>query len=1012
MAALGSSTSSVILASRDFGGLVEHSPREVIRVRSTEDVVNAIVRARRERLTIAARGQGHCTRGQALAPGGLVLAMQELDQIEIDGDTAIVGAGARWDAVVRATWAHGLTPPTLTDYLGLSVGGTLAVGGVGGSSFRSGTQTDQVLELTVVTGRGEVHKCSADREPALFDACRAGLGQVAIIVEAKLQLVPAPLDVAVYRFPYDELSLFLGDLQRLVDDGRFASVRGSIVRDGKTPSYVIEAHDEHKSPADYLVRGLRFRRARFERTEHSYLEFVERLFAMEHEAHANGTWEGAHPWFDLFVPGSRASKVIEYALSELEGVGMTSGHLMVFPLCARKCNTPLLPVLGDPYAFLFDVLPDVRRGDQAAILRWNAYAERVLARAWPLGARPYPIGFPVGTAHARWPEHFGEAWPAFAAARARHDPDGILTPGPAIFPTLTSERLRSCTLGQLATIQLTALGHAAGEPELARALAELVPIVSGGWDSVALTEAPAWPSDLTDDGTPFELSIGLTGAEPDLGLLVEPRQVSRDSRESFAEALKVGHALRDRHGANLDRLERVLDLFEPPVGSMPRFTLWYAVQYRVRGPLFKAYLNPELRGPNSGPDLVREALTRVGMASAWSFIAERCVSSTTMPYVSLDLSIDAHARVKVYVAHHAATAAQLEHAGAGTCNHRAGDFARWLPALAPGRSGGDRPVLVCYALVAGQHAPEVTLHVPVRCHVVSDRVALRGARSLCAPRDGRLLERVVTALATRPLDAGRGLITYVSLRRILERVRVTAYLAPQPFAVTATRPPSPRMKVRDLFKMIEAARGPYAAHPFFARLEQGIAIEDARRVAQRLSVFAMTFQDMLRHARERCTDVGLATVLHQHELEDHGHDAWFLADLEVLGLSRDLGRAFAEDQAAIRDASYDIIGALRGAHHDVTRVAVVLALEAAGKEFFGRFDPAFRDSGLGEHLRYFGRSHEEVEASHHLTSAEDGIFEHPLVDDALPEAAAAVAMTFDAMTRIAEAMAGTLATSE
>ena len=153
-------------ASRDFGGLVERAPRELIRVRDVRDVVDAVTRARRERCSLAARGQGHSTRGHALSPDGLVLSMEQLNRVVIDGNVAIVGAGARWDQLVRAAWLHGLTPPVLPDYLGLSVGGTLSVGGFGGASFRHGAQTDQLLELTVVTGRGELCICSPDRDAA------------------------------------------------------------------------------------------------------------------------------------------------------------------------------------------------------------------------------------------------------------------------------------------------------------------------------------------------------------------------------------------------------------------------------------------------------------------------------------------------------------------------------------------------------------------------------------------------------------------------------------------------------------------------------------------------------------------------------------------------------------------------------------------------------------------------------------------------------------------------------
>ena len=76
---------------------------------------------------------------------------------DLQPDRVVVDAGATWKSVLDATLTQGLTPPVLTNYLGLSVGGTIAVGGIGGSSSRYGMQTDNVLELDVVTGDGQAN---------------------------------------------------------------------------------------------------------------------------------------------------------------------------------------------------------------------------------------------------------------------------------------------------------------------------------------------------------------------------------------------------------------------------------------------------------------------------------------------------------------------------------------------------------------------------------------------------------------------------------------------------------------------------------------------------------------------------------------------------------------------------------------------------------------------------------------------------------------------------------------
>ncbi|RDX71269.1 Cytokinin dehydrogenase 2, partial [Mucuna pruriens] len=62
-----------------------------------------------------------------------------------------VGGEQRWIDVLNATLKHGLTPLAWTDYLYLSVGGTLSNAGISGRSFRFGPQISNVLELDVIT---------------------------------------------------------------------------------------------------------------------------------------------------------------------------------------------------------------------------------------------------------------------------------------------------------------------------------------------------------------------------------------------------------------------------------------------------------------------------------------------------------------------------------------------------------------------------------------------------------------------------------------------------------------------------------------------------------------------------------------------------------------------------------------------------------------------------------------------------------------------------------------------
>ncbi|MEU6787405.1 FAD-binding protein [Nonomuraea angiospora] len=152
-------------AADDFWHLVHRTPGAVLEPGDVSDIMAMMKYCREHGLQVAARGQGHATFGQGQVAGGLIIDMTPLNAVEVRQDPAVVEAGALWSSWAQATLAHGLTPPVLTDYLELSVGGTLSVGGVGGQTRHHGSQADSVVELEVVTGEAGRRRCSAQLRP-------------------------------------------------------------------------------------------------------------------------------------------------------------------------------------------------------------------------------------------------------------------------------------------------------------------------------------------------------------------------------------------------------------------------------------------------------------------------------------------------------------------------------------------------------------------------------------------------------------------------------------------------------------------------------------------------------------------------------------------------------------------------------------------------------------------------------------------------------------------------------
>ena len=166
-------------AAEDFGRIVHRRPLAVLEQGSVEDIVRLIGFARHLRISVAARGQGHSAYGQAQVDAGVVIGMRGLARVhDVDGSLADVDAGATWRGMLARTLPRGLTPPTLTDYQDLSVGGTLSVGGIGGAMFRYGAQVDNVVALEVVTGPAGARGARARAGRSSSKPCSPGSASV------------------------------------------------------------------------------------------------------------------------------------------------------------------------------------------------------------------------------------------------------------------------------------------------------------------------------------------------------------------------------------------------------------------------------------------------------------------------------------------------------------------------------------------------------------------------------------------------------------------------------------------------------------------------------------------------------------------------------------------------------------------------------------------------------------------------------------------------------------------
>src|SRR5579871_2885546 len=102
----------------------------------------------------------------------------------------------------------------------MSVAGLISAGGLGANSHRHGPTINHIAELDVVTGSGQLSRCTATADPELFSAVLGGLGRFGIIARATVELRPVPARVRTFHLIYLDSQAWFADQRRVVRDGR------------------------------------------------------------------------------------------------------------------------------------------------------------------------------------------------------------------------------------------------------------------------------------------------------------------------------------------------------------------------------------------------------------------------------------------------------------------------------------------------------------------------------------------------------------------------------------------------------------------------------------------------------------------------------------------------------------------------------------------------------------------------------------------------------------------------
>lgn len=423
----------------DLGGHFHRVPVAVLRPRSARDVVNIVRFANTHHLKIAMRGQGHSQYGQTLVEGGIVVDSSTLNAVKLSGARTVdAQAGASWKDVTHVTLVKGLTPPAMGDTMSLSVGGILSAGGVSNSSHLFGGVVDNVEQLDVVTGVGDLVTCSPQRNRELFELALAGMGQCGLIVRARLRLVAAPKWVVRRDLDYDDLEAFLFDLRRLATEARVEHLGAYVLPwdESRGWRFRINIGKFCASPetVDFaeLEAGLRFE---------SHADPVPLVYSdyLQREAGRNAALSAARRrtpsrllYIAMFVPGSIADEFVARILATpRETEGMTRFSLYVLP--TRKFARPMFVLPEEDLALNIWLFRGVPVANESAYAEAVATVRGLAGKMRAASGKAYPPYAPFFN-RSDWEAHYGPTeWRRLVVGKKEFDPKGILTPGTGMF---------------------------------------------------------------------------------------------------------------------------------------------------------------------------------------------------------------------------------------------------------------------------------------------------------------------------------------------------------------------------------------------------------------------------------------------------------------------------------------------------------------------------------------------------------------------------------------------------
>lgn len=403
-----------------FSRLVTSKPADVMRVTTPKQAQASIGRFLKAGLAVNFRGAGHSFGDQCISDGGGLVLNALAAPVEALAEGRFrLSTGQTWLAVEKALNAHGRSFPVLTNWLQVTVGGTLAYGGFGGASFSYGSQADNVEALQLIDGEGVLRVI--DPVTPLWQVATCTAGRLGFVTECTVRTLPLQPYIEIARQVLDRPE----DLaERLLYEA--ARLDPHEMLWGQVSASAIELYAARRSDSARPQGGL--------------LPVAGQSIAwdawLERHSHRDFSDSQAYVWADYVVPQARfpdflrAAHALAFDPPEAAGWRPRMRVLCVdrdrAPPSAQYLAMGRVGGDGDVYGVGVYLEPDA--DDAALVARARTVLRRLLDLCIGYGGRPYLASWHELTEETAQTA-FGDDWRAAREALALGSAGPRINPG-------------------------------------------------------------------------------------------------------------------------------------------------------------------------------------------------------------------------------------------------------------------------------------------------------------------------------------------------------------------------------------------------------------------------------------------------------------------------------------------------------------------------------------------------------------------------------------------------------